>query len=547
MKKLSMVDKGFLLSESREMPMHVAGVSLFTLPDGADETGFLLGIADNLKDADALLPPFGDRLKTGRLGLAGNTYWEADPALDLDYHVRHSALPRPGRYRELFTLVSRLHGTLLERTRPLWEMHLIEGLENRQFAIFTKTHHAAVDGARSIHVTRSMLSSDPDRIRSESPLSLNSWKAYKQALKAGKKPEYADAEVRTVADVLKSTYGSGANAFNALKNIAGALAGRRSDLSLPHVRVPRSSLNGKIDGARRFVAQTWPFARIRAVGRAYDATFNDTVLAMCAGGLRQYMLNHSELPKDSLKTLVPVSLREEGDVDSGNAVAGISADLCTTIADPIKRFRAIKASVEAGKANYAGMSAREIELLTFAMSAPSMLLMPLGMITRLPPYNLTISNVPGMRDTMYWNGARMDGSYPLSIITDGMALNITLVSYADQVDFGIIACRRSVPQVQRLIDYMEDALQELEDAAGLKSRPSRKRSPSKASSKAGTKTKAIAKTKAKAKTKTKSGAKAKTETSKGTKSRSSTSRGAKSSVRRARPAGKKKSVARKRS
>ncbi len=546
MRKLSMVDKGFLLSESREMPMHVAGVSLFTLPDGADEAEFLAGVANNLKDADALLPPYGHRLKMGRLGLAGNVYWEEDPALDLDYHIRHSALPKPGRYRELFTLVSRLHGTLLERTRPLWEMHLIEGLQNRQFAIFTKTHHAAVDGARSIHVTRSMLSSDPDQVRTESPLSLNSWNEYKKALKAGMPPEYADSEVRTVADVLKSTYGSGANAFNALKNIAGALSGRRSDLALPHVRVPRSSLNGKIDGARRFVAQTWPFARIRAVGRAFDATFNDTVLAMCSGGLRQYMINHSELPKDSLKTLVPVSLRQAGDVDSGNAVAGISADLCTTIADPIKRFKAIKASVEAGKANYAGMSPREVELLTFAMSAPSMLLMPLGMITRLPPYNLTISNVPGMRNTMYWNGARMDGNYPLSIITDGMALNITLVSYADQVDFGIIACRRSVPQVQRLIDYMEDALQELEDAAGLKSRPSRKRAPSKARAKSGARAKTKAKTKAKAKPKAKSPAKKKTAAKTKAASRAATTNRAKAGKAKARPASKKKAAPRKR-
>ncbi len=475
MHKLSMVDKGFLIGESREMPMHVAGVSLFTLPDGADEQEFLASLAANLKDADELLPPFGHRLKMGRLGLAGNVYWEPDPALDLDYHVRHSALPKPGRYRELFTLVSRLHGTLLERTRPLWEMHLIEGLQNRQFAIFNKTHHAAVDGARSIHVSRSMLSSDPNLIRTESPMSLNSWNAYKKALKEGRQAEYTDAEVRTVADVLKSTYGSGANAFNALKDIAGAWSGRKNHLALPHLKVPRSPLNGKIDGARRFVAQTWPFARIRAVGKAFDATFNDTVLAMCAGGLRQYMINHSELPKDSMKTLVPVSLRKEGDVDSGNAVAGISADLSTTIADPVERFMSIKASVEAGKDHYAGMSPKEVELLTMAMSAPTMLLMPLGMITRLPPYNLTISNVPGMRETMYWNGARMDGSYPLSIITDGMALNITLVSYADQVDFGIIACRRSVPQVQRIIDYMEDALQELEDAAGIKTKLTRKR------------------------------------------------------------------------
>ena len=503
MHKLSMVDKGFLLGESREMPMHVAGVSLFTLPDGADEQEFLKGIADNLKDADRLLPPFGDRIKTGRLGLAGNVYWEPDPSLDLDYHIRHSALPKPGRYLELFTLVSRLHGTLLERSRPLWEMHLIEGLQNRQFAIFNKTHHAAVDGARSIHVSRSMLSTDPNAIRTESPLSLSSWNAYKKALKEGRQTEYSDSEVRNVADILKSTYGSGANAFNALKNIAGAWTGRKSELSLPHLNVPRSALNGKIDGARRFVAQTWSFARIRAVGKAFDATFNDTVLAMCAGGLRQYMLNHSELPAESLKTLVPVSLRREGDVDSGNAVAGICADLATTIADPVKRFAAIKASVDAGKANYAGMSPKEVELLTMAISAPSMLLLPLGLMSRLPPYNLTISNVPGMRETMYWNGARLDGSYPLSIITDGMALNITLVSYGDQVDFGIIACRRSVPHVQRLIDYMEDALQELEDAAGLKSGPMRKRARGKANAKTDTRAKAKPKARAKAKPKAK--------------------------------------------
>jgi hypothetical protein len=138
-----------------------------------------------------------------------------------------------------------------------------------------------------------------------------------------------------------------------------------------------------------------------------------------------------------------------------------------------------------------------------------MLLMPLGMISRLPPYNLTISNVPGMRETMYWNGARMDGSYPLSIITDGMALNITLVSYAGQVDFGIIACRRSVPQVQRLIDYMEEALQELEDAAGLKAKPTRKRSSSRTSTRTKAKAKPKPKPKTKTKTKTKTKAKAK--------------------------------------
>lgn len=498
MNKLSMVDKGFLIAESREMPMHVGGLNLYTLPDGADEREFLHQLAHNLRDADALLPPFGDRLLLGRLGLAGNAYWEPDPAMDLDYHVRHSALPKPGRYRELFTLVSRLHGTLLERSRPLWEAHLIEGLQNRQFAVYTKTHHAAVDGARSMHISRSMLSADPNHMLEESPLSLQSWERYKDALRMGKRAEHSDEELRNVADMLKSTFDSGTNLFRALRGFTQAWSGRGGDLALPHRQVPTSSLNSSVEGARRFVAQSWPFARIHAVGKAFDGTFNDAVLAMCAGALRQYLQNHAELPEQSLKAMVPVSLRQAGDVDSGNAVAAISADLATHISDPAKRIRAIRASVQAGKAFYQGMSAKEIELVSMLMQAPSMLLVPMGLVSSLPPYNVAISNVPGIRETMYWNGARMDGSYPLSIVTDGMALNITLVTYDQNVDFGIIACRRSLPQVQRLIDYMEVALQELEDAAGIKAKPARKRQAAKPKKK---RVKAAPKTKAKSRAK----------------------------------------------
>ncbi len=479
MKRLNVVDKGFLLAESREMPMHVAGVSLYTLPDGADESEFLRGLVANMRDADSLLPPFGDRLKTGRLGTAGPAFWEPDPALDMEYHVRHSALPKPGRYRELFTLVSRLHGTLLERSRPLWEMHLIEGLQNRQFAVYNKTHHAAVDGARSIHVARSMLSADPAHILEESPLSLNNWEKYKANLSLGKRPDYSASEMRAVTDVLKASLDSSANIFKAVKGFANAWTGRSGNLTLPHLNVPSTALNRPIDGARRFVAQSWPFARIKAVAAAFDGTFNDAVLAMCAGALRQYLQTHSELPKKSLKAMVPVSLRQAGDVDSGNAVAAISADLATSVADPAERFRQIQASVQAGKDYYSAMSPSEVELFSMIMQAPSMLLMPLGLISRLPPYNVAISNVPGIQQTMYWNGARMDGSYPLSIVTDGMAMNITLVTYDQNVDFGIIACRRSLPQVQRLIDYMEESLQALEDAAGLKAKPAKKRAPGK--------------------------------------------------------------------
>jgi WS/DGAT/MGAT family acyltransferase len=474
MKRLGGLDKAFLLAESRETPMHVGGVSLYTLPEGADEQTFLASLAENMRDAKELLSPFGDRLQTGRLGVAGPASWEPDPSLDLEYHVRHSALPKPGRYLELFTLVSRLHGTLLDRNRPLWEMHLIEGLRDRQFAVYTKTHHAAVDGARSVHISRAMLSADPHSRLRESPLSLNTWERYKAGLQRGQRSGYSERELRNVVELLKERYDSGASIFSAVKGFAEAWTGRGGDLGMPFLRVPSTSLNQRIDGARRFVAQSWPFARIKAVATAFDGTFNDAVLAICSGALRQYMQTHDELPKESLKAMVPVSMREAGDLESGNAVAAITADLATSEADPERRLRAIQASVRAGKDYFGAMSPAEIQLFTVLTQLPNLVLVPLGLIDKLPPYNVAISNVPGIRETMYWNGARMDGNYPVSIVTHGMALNITLVTYDRNVDFGIIACRRSLPQVQRLIDYMEDALQELEDIAGITSIPARR-------------------------------------------------------------------------
>ncbi|MFT6289401.1 MAG: WS/DGAT/MGAT family acyltransferase [Alcanivorax sp.] len=490
MKKLSMIDTGFLVSESREMPMHVAGVNLYTLPDGADEQEFLRNLADNLCDVDQFLPPYGDRLKTGPLGLAGPAYWEPDPAMDIDYHIRHSALPKPGRYRELFTLASRLHGALLDRSRPLWEIHLIEGLQNRQFATYAKTHHAAVDGARSIHIARSMLSADPNHRFKESPLSKTAWDSYRAKLKLAHPSDLKDEEIRNVAETLKARFNNGVQVFDALKRFTEAWAGRGGSLTLPFRNVPRSSINTSIDGARRFVAQSWPFARIRAVGKAFDGTFNDAVLAMCAGALRAYMENHGEVLDRSLKAMVPVSLRQKGDVDSGNAVASISADLGTNIKDPAKRIAAIRASTKAGKEFFQGMTPGEVMLMSGIMQAPAAILMPLGLASRFPAVNIAISNVPGIRETMYWNGARLDGAYPASIVADGMALNITLVTYGDHVDFGITACRRSVPHVQRIIDYMEDALVELEIAAGLVNIPAKPKAKAKRKSPAATRKKA---------------------------------------------------------
>ncbi len=502
MKKLSLIDSAFLMLESRETPMHVGGFNLFTLPDGADEQEFLHGLAASMRTADALQPPFGDKLKVGRLGMMGPLYWEPDTALDLDYHIRHSALPKPGRFRELFALVSRLHGTLLDRNRPLWETHLIEGLPDRQFAVYSKFHHAAIDGVRSMHLQQSMYSADPRERIHHSPLSMAARNRYLESLHISRPP--TEAQQRNVAEMLKASFDSSGHMLGAVRKYAGAWQGKGGSLVVPWLNVPKSSINTRVDGARRFVAQSWSFDRIRAVGKAMDGTFNDAVLAMCSGALRTFLLNHGELPTQSLKSMVPVSLRREGDVDSSNAVGAISADLATNIKDPLQRFRAIKASMEAGKAMFQDMSPEEASLFLQLIQLPGLLLIPMGLGSRFPPYSTVISNVPGPRQPMYWNGARLEGIYPASIVTEGIALNITLVTYDKQVDFGIMACRRSLPQVQRFIDYLEDSLAELEEAAGIGRAASAQ--PAKAVSrgtKAGARPTAKAKAKASVKVKTK--------------------------------------------
>ncbi|MHA7817352.1 MAG: WS/DGAT/MGAT family O-acyltransferase [Pseudohaliea sp.] len=464
MRRIDLTSAGFLLLEKRETPMHVGGINLFTLPDGAAEHEFLGDLRELLRSTTAFRKPFGEYVVTGKTGL----YWEKDEHIDLDYHVRHSALPAPGRYRELFALASRLHTTLLDRTRPLWELHLIEGLQNRQFAVYNKIHHAAIDGVGAMHLTRSMCSEDPEERIDYGPFSLEAYEIYKEMrFGARKKPvPPRQSELRNVVDAIKHQYDSSMHLVTAMRRFGAAFIGRGGNLAVPWHNVPKTTLNTRVSGARRFVAQSFDFQRVRAVSRALDATVNDVVLAMCSGALRRYLLTRDELPRHSLKAMAPVSLRDETDLDSTNAVGFITADLATNVYDPEKRLRTIQDSMRAGKDLLRSLSSREAALFMQLTQVPALLTSVLGLASRYPAFSTVVSNVPGPRERLYWNGARLDGIYPASIVFDGFAMNITMVSYVDKLDFGIVACRRSLPQVQRMIDHLEEALAELEAVAG---------------------------------------------------------------------------------
>ncbi|MEM1154460.1 MAG: wax ester/triacylglycerol synthase family O-acyltransferase [Pseudomonadota bacterium] len=412
--RLSMMDSAFLLAETRDNPMHVGGVNLYTLPQGVDCKPFLNSLSKQLKSAEMLQPIFENTLKTSKFGALRPMYFEPDAAVDLDYHIRHSALPHEGSYRELFTLVSRLHSTLLDRKRPLWEMYLIEGVGQRQFATYTKYHHAAIDGTKGIHLGQSMLSSDPNAMSTLSPLSIESMNRYRGTLLSGR-AEASENSVNSVFDRLKEQYRIGSSALSTVRQFSEAAFQPRGALSLPWMHVPRSPINTPIEGARRFVAQSWAFGRFRAIAKALDGTFNDAVLAVCSGALRRFLLRQEGLPDTSLKAAVPVSLRKPDDLDSANAVGVITADLATQVKDPTKRFEMIRASMIAGKRFFDGMTAKEVEIYTQITQLPGMFLRPLGLIPRFPPFNIVISNVPGPAGPMYWNGAQLEGVFLLRL------------------------------------------------------------------------------------------------------------------------------------
>jgi diacylglycerol O-acyltransferase len=469
MRRLSLTDRSFLIAETREVPMHVGGLSLYRFPDGVDEQDFLTELGGILRSSEEMRPPFGECLSQGLLARSGLTqHWVPDENFDIDFHIRHSALPKPGRYRELFALTSRLHSTLLDRNRPLWEMHLIEGLQDRQFATYFKVHHSVIDGIGAIHLMNSMLSTNKRRRLPFSAVSRQAWEDYKQKLEESGRRSHVEArDTQSLAERLAAQLGSGSQVLRAMLQNASAWIGIGGKLDVPWRNVPYGVLSRRVSGSRRFVAQSWSYDRVRAVGKALEGTLNDAVLAMCAGGLRRYLSSVGELPSDPIKAMVPVSLRVEGDVDSTNSIGFIIANLATNIDDPAKRFTAICQSMLAGKKMYSGLSAGEASLFTQITYSPMIVTNLLSVGQHFPAFSLTVSNVPGPRKPMYWNGARLEGIYPASIVLHGQAMSITLISNAGQLDFGIIACRRSLPHVQRLIDFMEEALIELEEVAGL--------------------------------------------------------------------------------
>lgn len=453
MKLISPTDALFLVGESREHPMHVGGLQLFEPPTDAGPD-FVTDLYRSIAEFDEFQPTFRKHPATFFGGIT-NVGWTLDDEVDVDYHLRRSALPRPGRVRELLELTSRIHGSLLDRHRPLWEAYFVEGLSDGRFAVYTKIHHSLIDGVSAQRLMIRTLSTDPDDREIRVPWTLPS------RTRAVSATGQATSLVRTAAGAAGAVVGLAPTTIGLAR---AALL--EQQLTLPF-RAPKTMFNVPIGGARRCAAQSWPLERIRTVKTATGVTVNDVVLAMCAGALRAYLEEQQALPETPLVAMVPVSLRGEHDQDAGgNMVGTILCNLATDTADPLKRLQTISASMRDNKRVFSELPRTQaLALSGFLVAGLGLSLVPGFISSAPPPFNIVISNVPGAREPMYWNGARLDGNYPMSIALDGQALNITLTNNADNLDFGLVGCRRSVPHLQRLLTHLESSLADLERAA----------------------------------------------------------------------------------
>jgi diacylglycerol O-acyltransferase / wax synthase len=450
---MSPTDSVFLLTESREHPMHVGGLQLFEPPEGAGPE-FVREAAAALAANREFQPTFRKRPAWVVGGLA-NVAWAYDDAddVDIDYHLRRSALASPGRVRELLELTSRLHSSLLDRHRPLWEAYFVEGLNDGRFALYSKFHHSLIDGVSVLKLMQRTLSTDAD-----DPELRAIWSLPRR---------HRDSADRSRWQTLRQLAGSVAALGPSTWSLARA-ALVEQQLTLPFA-APRTMLNVPIGGARRVAAQSWSLDRIKSIKQAAGVTVNDVVLAMCSGALRYYLLDEHALPDTPLIAMVPVSLRSKEEADSGgNMVGSILCNLATDVEDPATRLETISESMRGNKKVFSELP----RLQAFALSA--FLIAPLGLSalpgfvsSAPPPFNIVISNVPGPTEPMYWGGARLDGNYPLSIALDGQALNITMTNNAGNIDFGLVGCRRSVPHLQRMLGHLESSLKDLERATGV--------------------------------------------------------------------------------
>ena len=481
MRQLTSLDAQFLAMETARTYGHVGG---FAVHDPTTAPGGTLTRADLCRlvgERIHLLPPFRWKLATVPLGL-DHPYWVEDSDFDVDFHVRETAVPPPGGARQLGDQIARITARQLDRSKPLWELYLIHGLEGGKVGILTKIHHAAVDGMSGAEILSILLDRSPEGREVPPPdhdcgepvpsqiemLGRGVLGVPRQSLRAARALPNVLPVLRDVP-LVGTLPGVGAvgGAASRLQSLTrGSLDG--GVLEHRASQAPRTRFNHRISPHRRFAFGSLSLDKVKAIKNELGITVNDVVLALCATALREWMLERDELPRDPLVAMIPVSVRSEEERGTyGNRVSTMIVPLPTNEPNPRTRLMLVHDSMRVAKERHNALPASLMQDATqfippALMSRASRVVAELAEVAR-PPLNVVISNVPGPREPLYLAGAELIANYPVSVIVDGVGLNITALSYRDHIDFGIVVCRDQMDDAWPLMRRLSESLDEIDD------------------------------------------------------------------------------------
>jgi WS/DGAT/MGAT family acyltransferase len=473
MQQLTGLDAAFLALETANSTGHVGGVSVLD-PRGAAEPLTLARLTELMAQRLPLVPVLRRKLLNVPLGI-DQPYWIDDPDFDIEYHLRELALPRPGSDAQLTEQVARLHARPLDKTRPLWEIYLITGLARRRIAVYTKIHHSAIDGVSGAELLTALLDLTPEGRQlppAEQFRPAGAPRRVTLAALAAARLAWRPVQTVRIANGLVRMLPTLAPALSPL--VGGLLGLDRGDGEVIRTapgRAPGTPFNQPITPHRRLALRSLPLDDVKAVKNAFGVSVNDVVMAMCAGALRRWLADRDAVPEMPLVAMIPVSVRDPDSKNAlGNKISAMLATLPTNAADPAERLEIAHAATKTAKAQQAAIPQGLVDQIT-GFSPPAVtaraarVMFATGLLHRLPPFNIVISNVPGPNIPVYLAGAKMLAHYPVSVVTDGLGLNITVIGYLGQLHFGLISCRELVPDIDDLAGYLADELELLLKAA----------------------------------------------------------------------------------
>jgi len=479
-RQLTALDQQFLALEDSRHYGHVGGLWVLDPSTAPNGSVTLIDIQNLISERISLVPPFRWKLREVPFNLDYG-YWVEDRDFDLEFHVREIALAPPGTDAQLAEQVARIFARPLDRSRPLWELYLIYGLPRERVAVMTKIHHAVIDGMSGAEIMGALLDLTPEGREPPPALSTRGEEPGQLEMLARGLlgvPRYPLRLLGSVPRALPNvdevpTLGGipGLKAAGRVLATAQRAVGRGRVVGQLDLLPPHTTFNGRVSAHRRYAFARASLQAVKDIKNDHGCTVNDVIVSVCAGAVRRWLIKHDELPEQPLVAQVPVSVRREEERGTfGNRILLMTVPLYTNVEDPVDRLQWTHEALVEMKERHRALPA---DLLRDAnqfippalFSRAAQLTFALSASTRgHPAWNLVVSNVPGPQFPLYMAGARLEAQYPISVVTDGMGLNITVMSYCGELHFGLVADREQMPDLWSLTEWLSDAVRELEPA-----------------------------------------------------------------------------------